>query len=162
MIIWDDYVRWFRWLCEMIISDFGWLFQLSEMIISSLPDYFLWLCCMIIWVPMIIRRNCRGPGQSSVKSFSTYSRRTFRPGSSWPRPLQDKFPRPGFQVSAPIQLSAPPSQGRSARCFLRFRVLLNRFLTPSRLKGLVCSFCWCKNKYSPRFGLATWSNMNKK
>ena len=57
MIIWYDYVRRVPWLCEMIIQKIGSLFELSEMIILTLADIFIWLFGMIIWASMIICRN---------------------------------------------------------------------------------------------------------
>ena len=74
MIIWDDYVRRFPWLSEMINWKIGVLFELSEMIIPTLADILLWLFGMINWVSIIISSFGRGPGFSSVRPWPRLGR----------------------------------------------------------------------------------------
>ena len=74
MIIWDDYVRRFPWLSEMINWKIRVLFELSEMIIPTLADILLWLFGMINWVSIIISSFGRGPGFSSVRPWPRLGR----------------------------------------------------------------------------------------
>ena len=116
MIIWDDYVIWFRWLCEVIISDLDdyfnflkWLFDLYVIISFDYVVWLygsLWLFVEIAGAPGV--EIAGAPGKAPSKVLAPILDGPFALAQVGPAPYRTNSPDPAFKCQPQYNFQATP------------------------------------------------------